>query len=135
LRRAEDADLVAIAAIGDEHERQGWPLQRLREGVASGLLRVVVEDGSFAIGQAVAGEAHILDVRVRPDRRRQGLGRRLVEALVLACDAELALLEVRQDNHAAIGLYTALGFEVVGRREAYYADGVDALLMSRGQSR
>jgi ribosomal-protein-alanine N-acetyltransferase len=133
IRAATDEDLRRIAELGDEAERQGWTLERLREGLLSGLTRVVVEDeGSWAIGQAVAGEAHILDVRVAPHRRRRGLGKALVEALVEACEAEVAHLEVRADNAAAVSLYECLGFEVVGRRPDYY-DGCDALLMSRAR--
>lgn len=132
MRAASQEDLEAIAEVGDEPQRQGWTLSRLREGIDSGLLRVVVsEPGCWAIGQAVAGEAHVLDVRVDPTRRRRGLGRALVEALVVACDAERALLDVRADNTGAIALYEGLGFEIVGRRADYYSDGCDALLMTR----
>lgn len=116
--------------------RQGWTVDRLRGELDRGLARVVVADlegrlAGHAIGWAVAGEAQILDVRVAEWARRRGLGARLVDALVEACDGEVALLEVRADNVAAIGLYGALGFIENGRRTAYYPDGTDALLMQR----
>lgn len=95
---------------------------------------VVSEPGCWAIGQAVAGECHVLDVRVAEELRRRGLGRALVEALVEACAAEVAHLEVRADNAGAIALYAAIGFGEIGRRRAYYPDGCDALLMSRPPS-
>ena len=41
---------------------------------------------------------------------------------------DVAVLEVRVSNVAAIGLYESLGFESLGRRRAYYEDGEDALL-------
>ena len=41
------------------------------------------------------------------------------------------LLEVRSDNIAATSLYQDMGFDVVGRRKRYYADGGDALLLTR----
>ncbi|RYJ01809.1 MAG: ribosomal-protein-alanine acetyltransferase, partial [Acetobacteraceae bacterium] len=34
-------------------------------------------------------------------------------------------------NAAALALYRAAGFEEVGRRRRYYADGDDALVMRR----
>ena len=127
---------MAIAAIGDEPMRQGWTVERLRGELSRGLSRVVVAEldgraAGHAIGWAVAGEAEILDVRVAPWARRRGLGRLLVEGLVEACEGEVALLEVRSDNDAAIGLYERLGFRSVGTRAAYYADGADAVLMER----
>jgi len=40
---------------------------------------------------------------------------------------------VRTDNAAAIALYTAAGFEVVGTRRGYYLpSGADAFTMRRG---
>ncbi len=38
-------------------------------------------------------------------------------------------LEVRADNAAARALYRATGWEEIGLRRGYYADGVDAVLM------
>ena len=46
--------------------------------------------------------------------------------------AQSLWLEVAQDNAAALALYAAVGFEVIGRRPAYYrrAKGaVDALTL------
>ena len=40
-------------------------------------------------------------------------------------------LEVSTRNPAARGLYQQLGFQQVGRRKGYYADGSDALVMSK----
>ena len=46
--------------------------------------------------------------------------------------AVLAHLEVRAGNHAAIALYTGLGYRRVGIRRAYYSDnGEDAHLLMR----
>lgn len=44
--------------------------------------------------------------------------------------AESVLLEVRASNEAALRLYDSLGFQRVGLRRRYYADGEDALLMT-----
>jgi ribosomal protein S18 acetylase RimI-like enzyme len=42
-----------------------------------------------------------------------------------------ATLEVRADNAGALALYHAHGFLEAGRRPRYYADGADAVLMTR----
>lgn len=44
---------------------------------------------------------------------------------------EGAVLEVKAHNVRAIRLYQRHGFQEVGRRRRFYADGSDALLMSR----
>jgi hypothetical protein len=49
------------------------------------------------------------------------------------CDADgvEVTLEVKAHNSRAIGLYRKHGFVDVGLRRKYYADGSDALLMTR----
>ena len=88
----------------------------------------------FIISRLVAGELHINNVAVRPEVRRRGVGARLLAAVLShgrSQAARLAFLEVRAGNAAAQGLYRRCGFQVVGRRKAYYAQPVeDALLMS-----
>jgi len=79
-------------------------------------------------------EAHIVTIATHPDRRRQGLGRLLLTAMIERAQAGGATevtLEVRASNHAAQTLYAQLGFEIVGRRKRYYRDnGEDAVLMT-----
>lgn len=86
----------------------------------------------FLLAWLVADEAHLIDVIVVPGERRQGLGRALLQTLLdhaLERRARVVLLEVRRSNHAAQHLYQSVGFEEVGKRAAYYADGEDALLL------
>jgi ribosomal-protein-alanine N-acetyltransferase len=86
-----------------------------------------------ALGRIVADEAEVLAVAVAPDARRTGIGRRLASGLVDRLHADGALrvhLEVRASNAPAIELYTELGFGEVGRRQRYYVDGEDAVLLA-----
>ncbi len=81
----------------------------------------------FILMRAVADEAEILTLAVRPGARRSGEGGRLVGAGVLAAAARGAarvFLEVAEDNAAARALYARAGFVEAGRRPGYYA-GVD----------
>jgi ribosomal-protein-alanine N-acetyltransferase len=80
----------------------------------------------------VVDEGHILNVAVDPHFRGQGIGRLLMERVLMDCrshGAEFVSLEVRPSNTAAISLYRQLGFIVIGRRKSYYENGEDALLM------
>ncbi|WP_243373940.1 ribosomal protein S18-alanine N-acetyltransferase [Geotalea sp. SG265] len=80
----------------------------------------------------VLDEGHILDVAVHRCYRGRGIGRLLVERVLLDCGergAAFVSLEVRLSNASAIALYWRLGFTETGRRKAYYENGEDALLM------
>jgi len=81
----------------------------------------------------VADELHLLDLGTHPDHRRQGVARRLLEALLRHGEARrirLVILEVRRSNQAARRLYRSSGFSEVDVREAYYANPLeDAIVM------
>lgn len=102
----------------------------------AGVFAVEAPDG-FILMRAVADEAEILTLAVRPSARRGGLGGRLVGEGVLAAAARGAarvFLEVAEDNEPARALYAKAGFVEAGRRPGYYAapDGSrrDALLLA-----
>lgn len=85
-------------------------------------------------GWRVADEMQVANVVVDPDCRRQGLGKRLMDAL--EADARkfgLAkiTLEVRTGNTSARALYRKLGFHTTGHRRRYYDDREDAMLMEK----
>ena len=89
----------------------------------------------FLLAWRAADEVHLTDLGVRCASRRQGVGRRLVSALLVEAKddgARLVVLEVRAENRAALALYDALGFSELDRRARYYADtGEDAVVMQR----
>lgn len=89
----------------------------------------------FLVFWTIHDEIHILNVAVHPDYRRRGIASRIIERLQARAERQdfaFITLEVREHNQPAIRLYESMGFEVTGRREAYYADtGEAALLMHR----
>lgn len=92
---------------------------------------------AFVLARLAAGEGEILTVAVARSHRRQGLGWRLMDAVLRelhAQRAEALFLEVDETNAAAIALYRRFGFFEVGKRPAYYqtAQGrTGALVMRR----
>lgn len=133
----------SLAALHAKAFDRPWDAQAFRDLLASpgvGALGVEGEDGlaGFILLRAIAGEAEVLTLAVEPHARRQGLGRVLVEAAASAAGglgAQMLWLEVAADNPGALALYAIGGFDVVGRRPAYYSrpDGPaqDAVLMRR----
>jgi ribosomal-protein-alanine N-acetyltransferase len=105
----------------------GRPWARL--WVARGAEHGVV---GFVVAWHVADEIHLLNVATRADRRRRGVARGLLGALVAYArevKARHVLLEVRRSNGPAIALYRALGFFAMGVRARYYPDDEDAIEM------
>ena len=91
----------------------------------------------FIVCQLSADEAEILTLGVRKESQRNGVARRLVEAMVRAArkaETRRLFLEVGQNNNAALALYRGLGFQQVGERKGYYehagAPAEDALVLA-----
>jgi ribosomal-protein-alanine N-acetyltransferase len=134
------ADVAAVLEIERLSFSSPWPAYAFEQELTANRLAhylVARSDGQvvgFAGIWMMVDEAHITTFGVHPDHRRQGIGRRLLLHL-----AEVALelgsvrltLEVRVSNAPAQELYRSFGFQVAGRRIAYYSDdGEDALVMT-----
>ena len=82
----------------------------------------------------LAGEAHVINIAVREECRRCGLGELLLIGLIHEAQtlgAGIITLEVRPSNVAAQQLYKKYGLAERGRRKAYYTDNRDdALIMT-----
>lgn len=87
----------------------------------------------FAVASVIAHEGEIESIAVAADAQRQGIGMALLAELLVALAAEGALaimLELRESNRPAAGLYARAGFQEVGRRTGYYRNPrEDALLL------
>jgi ribosomal-protein-alanine N-acetyltransferase len=140
---------VNLAAMREEHVeevfwierlsfRTPWPRFSFRRELQNDLaFYLVALKEKKVIGYAgmwlILDEAHITNLAVHPDYQRMGVGRLLVTELIFRAaflGAKRMTLEVRPSNKAALGLYTSLGFDQVGRRKGYYEDTKeDALIM------
>ncbi|MDP2699327.1 GNAT family N-acetyltransferase [Thalassospira sp.] len=92
----------------------------------------------FVLIQAVMDEAEINTLITAPFARRRGVAQALLAAVTERLrdgSVNRLLLEVAEDNSAAIALYRSCGFEETGRRKEYYrrktGRRVDALVMER----
>jgi [ribosomal protein S18]-alanine N-acetyltransferase len=133
------ADLDDVDAIERHSFKAPWPRQVFVDELAREWARVdVARDAGRVVGFCnywlVKDEVHLLAIATHPDRRRAGVGRRLMDHLLAVARARasiLVTLEVRRSNRPAIALYERLGFAPVGLRRAYYAeDREDAVVMT-----
>ena len=135
LRPMEPSDLPAAMEIDTLSLPRPWSEAIWREELESPFgLYLILEEGGEILGQIgvrhVLNELHITTLAVRPERRRRGHARTLVNAALAAFPrARRVHLEVRPSNAAARALYETLGFSPTGLRRRYYGDE-DALLMT-----
>lgn len=117
-----------------------WSRNMLKEELENDLAAFLValdEQGAvagYAGLQVVLDEGNILNVAVRPDCRRRGVAKQLLQVFLnFAKGNRLSFLtlEVRASNYAAIALYGSRGFRGVGRRKNYYEHPrEDAVIMT-----
>jgi ribosomal protein S18 acetylase RimI-like enzyme len=131
IRRAGAADRAAVEACVDAAFRGFIPeigkppapmLADYRALIAKGQVHVLEADGELTgvlVTEAKQGHLFVDVVAVRPERQRQGLGRRLM-AFAAAEARRLRLPEVQLYTHevmtGALALYPALGYHETARR-------------------
>ena len=79
-------------------------------------------------------EAHIMNIAVRKDFRKKGIGSELLSFLIDEAKSKEKMcitLEVRDDNTPAIELYKKFNFDILGRRKKYYNNVNDAIIMTK----
>jgi [ribosomal protein S18]-alanine N-acetyltransferase len=141
---ATASDIDALLVIETQAFQFPWPRQHFASELSQPHSYTLLARRPETVDQEIVGyliywfivdEMHILNLAVSPGSRRQGIARSLLgEAIRLAQAGNLktAWLEVRPSNTAALGLYQALGFELVTTRKRYYSDsGEDALILFR----
>ena len=145
LRPMMLADLPAVMVLEDElFAPDTWSEAMYRDELSRPDTRhylVAEDDGDgspVVIGYAgliaYDDEAHVATLGVAAERQGEGLGARLLDALLAEADRRtpVVLLEVRAENDVALGLYQRRGFVEIGRRRGYYQpSGEDALVMKR----
>ncbi len=127
LRDMTQADLDAILLIEKSVHTTPWTRGNFQDGLQSKNLAKVYAVKNKIIGYAVlmqaVDEVQLLNLSIARQYQRQGFGMRLLSELknlIRHLGIRRILLEVRQSNQAALGLYQAAGFVKIGVRRGYY---------------
>lgn len=128
---ADAGDAADFADIHAASFARGWSVDEMdallsdRAVVGCALRREGRErpDG-FALSRIAHDEAEVLSIAVEAAHRGTGGGSALLGqhlARLAGQGVRRVVLEVDEDNEAALALYSRFGFVEVGRRKAYYA--------------
>lgn len=121
------SDLAAVADI--EIASYPFPWSKgifgdcLRVGYRCQVLTIDDQVCGYGIVSMAVDEAHLLNLCIAREQRRQGLAELLLAQLideVRMRGMDRLFLEVRPSNRPALALYRRNGFRVIGRRPGYY---------------
>lgn len=151
LRDMCTADLDAVMQIEQRAYSFPWTWGNFTDSLAAGytarLLLAAVPTSprrraevppllGYFVAMPGVEEMHLLNLTVAPEVQGQGHARTLLAHLAAHSrerGATMLWLEVRESNQRARRLYQRWGFVDVGRRKAYYPDGLgrreDAIVM------
>lgn len=141
VRPMRARDVQQVLGIEQQISATPWPRHMLLSELGRpGTIDLVAVEGAaeitgYVLASRYADVWHVLNVAVRPDRRRRGIARNMMVELFDRAAGKPHLgftLEVRVSNAGAIRLYRELGFADHGVRPGYYSDNnEDALIMWR----
>lgn len=141
LRPMTAEDLDGVMSIETVIYNFPWTRQIFVDCLRVGYICQVCEMDNALAGYCImsvgAAEAHVLNLCISEDFRRQGLGERLLtHMLEIARQKHVGtvFLEVRPSNEPAINLYEKLGFNQIGTRHDYYPAKVgreDAVILAK----
>jgi len=150
LRPARPEDANTLASIDAAASAYPWPESQFISACSSvsapqptsypesvQLLEASGEICGFVVYSQVLDEGSVHNIAVSPPWQGQGKAGILLQGaldILLSRDATRCLLEVRESNTAARGLYEHFNFQLDGVRNKYYPTEngrEDALLMSK----
>jgi ribosomal-protein-alanine N-acetyltransferase len=119
--------MAVMAEAFDPRYGEAWTLEQTRSMLdlpGSYLVagRVGDEMVGFGLIRSIAGDAELLLLGVRPESRRRGHARKILQRCIDVASrtgSDTMFLEVREGNEA-IALYSGAYFEQYNRRPDYY---------------
>ena len=135
-------DVPVLVGIEKEiYPESPWSAAQFKEellGVPKTRKYIIAQDENQIVGYAgiaLAGDvADIHTLTVLPQFRRKGIASHMLqdlEAWAKEKGIDSFMLEMREGNAEAQPLYEKYGYQVISRRDNYYAPGIHALIMRK----
>lgn len=127
IRTMRHGDLAHVSDIERRSYDFPWSHSVFSECLLAGYECMVLDREGEVVGYGIlsvaAGEAHILNLCIKPAFRSHGYGERLLDEILFRARTASVLeifLEVRPSNTTALALYKKKGFYHLSDRPAYY---------------
>jgi tRNA threonylcarbamoyl adenosine modification protein YeaZ/ribosomal-protein-alanine acetyltransferase len=138
IRKSEPEDIVTILEIERENFSDPWSIVSITETFNQPYnICLTAQKVGKVVGYLFASlidTGEILAISVSKDVKRQGVGRSLINELIINSQEKgikKLTLEVRESNQEALSFYEDIGFKRDGIRKEYYKDPKeDGILMS-----
>ncbi len=102
---------------------RSWTVKEFEDLLERKTILLLREEHSFLLVEIIQGEAEILTLAVHPDKQNQGFAGYLLQNFFEECATyavRQCILEVAEDNSAAIKLYQRFNFETITIRKNYF---------------
>jgi ribosomal-protein-alanine N-acetyltransferase len=138
IEPAAAGDAAAIAGLelllfGVDAWSTGQVAEELTGFGAGHVLRDGDELVGYVVTRTIGDVSDLQRIGVSASYQRRGVASRLLDAALAgarAAGAERMLLEVAEDNEAALRFYAQRGFAEIDRRPRYYRSGAAAIVMA-----
>ena len=116
---------------------RGWTINEFEDLFRRESIFLLKTENGFLLADSILDEVEILVVAVDPSNQRQKIGHALMNKLDetnRCCNINRCILEVAEDNVAALNLYRAFNYRQFAIRESYFKTKngpVAALMMSK----
>ena len=127
FRPMSEVDLEKVMKIEEGVYEFPWSIGIFQDCLRVGYCCWILEQGDkvsgYGIMSVLAGEAHILNLCIKSDLQKNGLGKEMLDYLIDLAkvhNADVMFLEVRPSNGQALKIYERSGFDEVGNRKDYY---------------
>ncbi|MBI4710464.1 MAG: ribosomal protein S18-alanine N-acetyltransferase [Nitrospirae bacterium] len=142
IRKADASDLPEIMEIEKASFTLPWSRGSFKYELMhkEALFKAAVSNGKiigYICARVIIDTVHILNLAVRPEIRRTGIGGALLQHALeefkkSAQGVNFVILEVRESNTPAIRLYEKFGFNIMHKRRHYYQlPDEDAVVMGK----
>ena len=136
VRELLNQDFSRVNEIGMLIKDNFSTVYKIEEDIKNDYVHIYVYDEDNNVLGFIHIENHfeitdVINIAVDKNYQGKGIGKKLLQYVIDNTEAEKIMLEVKENNIAAIKLYESMGFKQIHVRPNYYEGNIDALIMER----